>query len=78
MESSTGEITNLANLPIGLYYDASLVYVPDQDEIDPDQSRIYLSSGVYASNFYYYDIATDTWFEETADPLLRCLIAVHQ
>ena len=58
---STGEITNLANLPIGLYYDASLVYVPSQN-------RIYLSPGLYASNFYYYDLASNTWFEETADP----------
>ena len=64
----TGEITNLANLPIGTYSDASLAYVPDTDELAPDQSRIYLSPGTNGSNFYYYDIATNTWFEESADP----------
>jgi len=60
---TTGEITFMAKAPMGVYYDASLVYVEDKN-------RIYLSPGLYATNFYYYDINTDTWFEETADPTL--------
>lgn len=57
----TGEITRLANIPVGLYYDAGMVYVPGLE-------RIYLAPGIYSTQFFYYDLATDTWHEETADP----------
>lgn len=58
---TTGEMTRLANLPAGIFTGSSLVY-------DSTRSRIYLSGGIYDRNFYYYDIATNTWTRETNDP----------
>lgn len=57
----TGEVTQMARLPMGAYLGASLEYVPDE-------GRIYFQPGQYVQKFYYYDISTDTWTELANDP----------
>ncbi|MEA3356875.1 MAG: hypothetical protein U9Q67_00335 [Patescibacteria group bacterium] len=59
--SVTGEITDLASTAAGLYYGASMVY-------ESTNNKIYLTSGIYESSFFVYDIATNTWSEEVQDP----------
>ncbi|MBP7740572.1 hypothetical protein KA089_00120 [Candidatus Woesebacteria bacterium] len=58
---STGTSTNLSNLPTGAYLGSSLVY-------DSTNNKIYYSGGSTNRRFYVYDINTDVWTEETADP----------
>jgi len=58
---TTGAITKLANTPAGLHNGAGLVY-------DNNQNKIYLTGGTYNQKFYVYDITSNVWSEETADP----------
>jgi hypothetical protein len=57
----TGATTKLADAPFGFYIGSELVY-------DSVRSRIYTAGNIYYRKMYYYDIATDTWTEETQDP----------
>ena len=59
--SETGEVTRMASAPNGLYNGSSMVY-------DSSNNKIYLTVGVYLQKFFVYDIATDVWTEEAADP----------
>lgn len=59
--SETGATVELTNAPVGTTVGSSLVY-------DNTNDRIYLTGGAYLQKFFYYDIATDTWSEESADP----------
>lgn len=58
---STGTSTRLANTPLGTYTGSALVY-------DSTANKIYLTGNVYLRKFFVYDIATNTWSEETDDP----------
>lgn len=58
---STGETTRLAKLPVGAIGGASMVY-------DSTNNVIYMTGGAYLQKFFKYDIATDTWSEESSDP----------
>ena len=60
--SSTGELVELANTPVGVYNGSSMVY-------DSTNGKIYLTGGAYVQKFYVYDIATDVWTEEVDDPM---------
>lgn len=57
----TGEMIQMASAPVGTYSGSSLVF-------DNVANKIYLTGGVYLQRFYVYDIATNTWSEEVADP----------
>lgn len=58
---TTGGTTRLENTPVGLYNGSSLVY-------DSTNNKIYLTGGIYVQKFYVYDIASNTWTEESSDP----------
>lgn len=57
----TGTKTELASLPASGIYGLALVY-------DSTQNKIYYVGGNYNRRFYVYDIATNTWTEESSDP----------
>jgi hypothetical protein len=57
----SGEFQRLANTPAGLHYGATLVY-------DSTQNKVYLTGGTFNQKFYVYDISTNVWSEEVADP----------
>ncbi|MGB9883041.1 MAG: fibronectin type III domain-containing protein, partial [Microgenomates group bacterium] len=59
--AATGEVTQLANAPAGFYVGGDLVY-------DSSQNKIYATTSLYYRKLFVYDIATDSWNEETADP----------
>lgn len=59
---TTGEVTKLANFPMGAYHTARLLYIPSLN-------RIYATSTWIYRKWWYYSIDTDTWTEITADPL---------
>lgn len=58
---ATGEATRMADAPFGSYYGAELVY-------DSINGKIYATAGIFFRKFFVYDIATDSWSEETSDP----------
>lgn len=58
---SSGTTTHLKNLPAGAYNGASLGY-------DSTNSKIYFIPGSHLTKLYVYDIASDTWSEESNDP----------
>lgn len=60
-DSESGETVELTNTPVGTTLGSSLVY-------DTTANRIYLTGGSYLQKFFSYDIATDTWAEESSDP----------
>jgi hypothetical protein len=57
----TGEKIKLADAPAGFYLGGSLVY-------DNVRQKIYATPSSYFRKLFVYDIATDTWSEETDDP----------
>ena len=57
----SGEVVNLTNLPSGAYNGSSLVY-------ESTNNKIYYTGGSVNNRFYIYDIATNEWSEESADP----------
>ena len=59
---NTGEITRLANTPVGTYYGSAMAY-------DSKNDRIFMTGTVYDRALFVYDISTNTWIEETSDPL---------
>ncbi len=59
--STTGETTNLADAPAGFYNGGKLVY-------ESTHNKIYATTSSYYRKLFVYDIATDTWSEETLDP----------
>jgi len=59
-DSSSGIVTRLANAPVGTYTGSALVY-------DSTTNKIYLTGGIYLGKFFVYDIATNSWSEETSD-----------
>lgn len=59
--AETGEVTKLADAPAGFYIGSDLVY-------DSTANKIYATTSVYYRKLYVYDIASDSWSEETADP----------
>lgn len=56
----TGEIINLADLPVGTYGGSSMVY-------ENTNNLIYLTAGIYDRGFFTYDITNNTWTEQTLD-----------
>lgn len=58
---TTGEITKLSDAPAGFYNGGKLVY-------ESTHNKIYATTSVYYRKLFVYDIATDTWSEETNDP----------
>ncbi|MDQ5951538.1 MAG: large repetitive protein [Patescibacteria group bacterium] len=62
-DSTTGTATRMANAPVGTFSGSAMVY----DSVD---NKIYLTGGINVQKFYSYDIATNTWSEESADPPL--------
>jgi hypothetical protein len=60
-DAATGETVKLADAPIGFYVGAELVYLPDVN-------KIYATANYYYRKFFVYDVASNTWSEETADP----------
>lgn len=61
-DAKTGESLRMADLPVGSYSASALAY-------SSSENKIYYVSGSYDSGFYSYDISTNTWSEETADPM---------
>lgn len=61
-DAKTGQVTQLNNTPSGVTTGSSLVYVPNQN-------RIYFTSGINETRFYWYDIEDNTWGLESQDPL---------
>ncbi len=59
-DPTTGEITYLADAPAGFYIGASLVYVSGSN-------KIYATASNVVRKLLVYDIATDTWSEESSD-----------
>lgn len=62
---TTGAVTRLSNLPSGVYLGGSLVYRANTEQI-------YATVGTGTNNgtaFFIYTISTDTWAEQTSDPL---------
>jgi len=57
----TGDTVRMSDAPSGFYYGASLTY-------DSANNKIYATANVYNRKLFVYDVATDTWSEETADP----------
>lgn len=58
----TGEVTQLANTPNGVFTGSSMVY-------DGNANQIYFTAGTTDRNFFSYDIATNVWTKITSDPL---------
>ena len=58
---TTGETARMADAPAGFYYGAELAY-------DSTNNKIYATANVYNRKLFVYDVATDAWSEETADP----------
>lgn len=61
-DATTGQVTRLSNTPSGVTTGSSLVYVPNQN-------RLYFTSGVNETRFYWYDIENNAWNLEDQDPL---------
>lgn len=59
-DGETGAATPMASAPAGFYTGSSMSY-------NSTTQKIYAIAGSYNRNLYVYDIATDTWSEETAD-----------
>lgn len=57
----TGEVTRLANTPVGTYQGSTMVY-------DSTDNVLYLTGGPYTQKFYKYDIANNIWSEVASDP----------
>ncbi|MCZ2339613.1 MAG: hypothetical protein LC127_15775, partial [Chitinophagales bacterium] len=57
----TGESTQMADAPAGFYLGGSMTY-------DSTNNKIYAICNSYYRKLFVYDIATDVWTEETADP----------
>jgi hypothetical protein len=52
--ATTGEVTNLMDVPAGIYTGAELVY-------DNVNNKIYASTSMYDKKFLVYDVASDNW-----------------
>lgn len=61
-DSSTGDIRHLAQAPGGFYTGGDIAY-------ESTNNRIYATFTTVNNEFWYYDIATDTWSRETSDDL---------
>lgn len=59
--ATTGETVKLADAPAGFYNGGKLAY-------ESTHNKIYATTSSYYRKLFVYDIATDTWSEETADP----------
>lgn len=59
--SSSGETTKMADAPAGFYLGTSFAY-------NNTNNKIYAIPSQYVRKMYIYDIATDTWSEDTTDP----------
>lgn len=59
--TKTGVVTKMADMPFGAYLGAELVY-------DNVHNRIYATANNQFRKFYYYDVTSDSWFEEVSDP----------
>jgi N-acetylneuraminic acid mutarotase len=60
--SETGEVTRMARVPNVSYVGGSLAY-------DSVNNKIYTTVGIYDPSFFVYDVESNTWSEETQDPL---------
>lgn len=58
----TGEVTQLANTPSGVYTGSSMVY-------DPNANQIYFTAGTIDRSFFNYNIATNVWTKIATDPI---------
>ena len=56
----SGEVTYLANTPIGMYAGGNMVY-------DSSQNKIYLTGGTNDPSFFVYDISQNSWSKESND-----------
>lgn len=59
--SETGDVTRLANTPVGMMNGSSLVF-------NSTDNTIYLTGNPYSQKFFEYDIATNSWSELASDP----------
>lgn len=59
--SSTGEITELSDAPIGVTTGASFTY-------DSTNNKMYALANSFSRRLFVYDVADDYWYEETLDP----------
>lgn len=59
--AATGEATKMADAPSGFNQGTDLVY-------DSTNDKIYATGAYYLRKLFVYDIATDSWSEETSDP----------
>jgi len=59
-DASSGETVRMADAPGGFYIGSSMVY-------DTTTNKIYAVPSQYIQNLYVYDVATNTWSEETSD-----------
>lgn len=60
-DGTTGEAVQMADAPAGFYLGTSLAY-------NSTNNKIYATPSQYVRKLLVYDIATDTWSEESQDP----------
>lgn len=63
----TGDINELASLPVGAYDGSSLVYVADRSEIYYSPGLLRTSRNLSSNYFYKYNVLTNSWSEITLD-----------